>query len=314
MPDPNRKTVSATEMGGLFHVSPYVTRWMLYRQFADGLDISSPEDGRMKWGKIMQPLVLQEAADELRLEVKPNDQDHYVSRGLIGCTRDAEIICPDRGPGALETKCVFDYRVWMESWLGGKAPPRQHEVQLQVQMYVGDGERPFDWGIIAAWLAGEMHYFERKPIPELWAAMEVEAANFFIDLNAGNEPDPFGAAIEVPLITKHFTPEPEKILDLEADESGEELATLVKEFEQAKAAASAGNKLASKAKAKLMAAAKDAGQIKLPHGITVKLGRQDRKGFEVKPSTSATIKTHVPEFADAWDELEKLTGAKTNEQ
>src|SRR5882724_10027041 len=175
MPDPTKATISATEASGLFNVSPYVTRWMLWQSFAKGVDIDATEDSRMSWGKKLQPLIIQQAADDLKFEVVPNADDTYHRRGLLGCTRDATIICPDRGPGALETKCVFDYRTWMADWAGGKSPPRTHEIQVQQQMLVGDpsGDEAnnfgmYKWGVIAAWVAGEVHYFERKPIYDLW--------------------------------------------------------------------------------------------------------------------------------------------------
>ena len=104
-----------------------------------------------------------QAAEDLKLEVRPNADDTYHRRGLLGCTRDATIICPDRGPGALETKCIFDYRTWMADWGGGAFVPKPHEIQLQQQLLVGDGDdgfaaegSPYDWGVIAAWVAGAM--------------------------------------------------------------------------------------------------------------------------------------------------------------
>src|SRR5215469_3216944 len=150
MPDPTKQTLSATQTPALFGVSPYLTRWMLLRHFIHGDPIDSPAHNRMNWGKKLQPLVLEQAAAELRLEVRPNAGDVYVRRGLLGCTRDAEIFCPDRGPGALETKCVFDYATWMEDWNAGKDPPRHVEIQLQQQMAVGDGDVSYKWGVIAA--------------------------------------------------------------------------------------------------------------------------------------------------------------------
>src|SRR3989442_9052297 len=126
MPDTTKQTISATQSPALFGVSPYMTRWMLLRHFIHGDPIDSPEHERMTWGKKLQPLVLAQAAEDLHLEVRPNAEDVYLrsEHFPIGCTRDAEIICPDRGPGTLETKCVFDYGVWMQTWNGGKALPK----------------------------------------------------------------------------------------------------------------------------------------------------------------------------------------------
>ena len=159
MPDPTCQTVSATEISALLGVSPYATPFMLYERFANGADIDDEENNRMSWGKKMEPLIIEQAKQDLALEVVPNSlpdgSQAYFRRGLLGATRDATVIMPDRGPGAFDAKCVFDYRMWMERWNEGKAPPRHVELQLQCQMYVGDGEKPFDHGTIAAWIAGE---------------------------------------------------------------------------------------------------------------------------------------------------------------
>src|ERR1700683_333407 len=200
MPDPLRQTISATESPALWNLSPYTTRWMLWQRFAKGINLDSDENSRMSWGKKLQPLIIQQAAEDLKFEVIPNAQDAYVRREFLGCTRDATIICPDRGRGALETKCVFDYRTWMTDWDGGNAPPKTHEIQLQQQMLVGENE-PYTWGVIAAWVAGDVYYFEREPIFDLWVRLKDEARAFFQSVSDRAEPDPFGAPIEVEWLT-----------------------------------------------------------------------------------------------------------------
>lgn len=299
MPDPTRKTISATEAPALIDASPYTTRWMLYRRFVHGEDLAPKEHNRMDWGNLMEPLVLNAAADELRLEVTPNRDDRneqvYERRGLLGATRDATVICPDRGVGSLETKCVFDYGVWMREWNGGKKPPRHHEIQLQVQMYVGDGEKPHQWGCLTAWLAGELHHFERKPIPKLWEQLEAEAKKFFDDIAAGREPDPFGAPIEMPWLAEVFPTEAGKVLEMD------ELTTAnLKVAEEVRMLAwhskeRLGHEKAEKeAKANLLALAKGAEAIRLPYGIGVKISQSQRAGYTVKPTTVTKVEGYVP--------------------
>ena len=307
MPDQTRSTISATESPALFNVSPYVTRWMLYHKFSNGLDIDQPSNARMTWGKRMQPLVLAQAAEDLRLEVIPNDET-YQRRGQLGCSRDAIIICPDRGPGALETKCVFDWQTWMREMDGGNVLPRHYEIQLQQQMYVGDGETPYKWGICAVWVAGDVHYFEREPIPELWTLLETEAAGFFKSVSEKQEPDPFGAPVEIPLLTNLFTPDPEKVLDLSADKSAEDTASMARLYAKAGTDESAAKKTRETIKAKLVALAKDHGKILLPAGISVKLSRREVKAHQRKASVSTSIKVHVPEFAEQWAANEAEAG------
>jgi hypothetical protein len=297
MPDKTRATLSATQTPALFGVSPYLTRWMLLRHFIHGDPIDSPEHNRMNWGTKLQPLVLAQAAEDLHLEVRPNATDEYVRRGLLGCTRDAEIICPDRGPGALETKCCFDFGTWMRDWNGGKSLPKHIEIQTQQQMMVGDGATPYGWGVIAVWVCGDIHYFERKPIPELWEAIERDAAQFFADVEAKREGQPFGEPVEMPLLNRLFTPTAGLTVDLSEHPKANELC------EQARmmlwhSSERLGHERAEKlAKAHFKALLGDAEAATLPGGVRITQKLVERAGYTVKPSRYTTIDAYVPEGA-----------------
>lgn len=286
MPDPTRATISATEASALFDVNPYQTRWMLYWKFAEGREAEVEPHARMDWGTKLEPLVLEQAAQELKFEVRPNKgpdgKQTYVRNGLVGCTRDADIICPDRGPGACETKCVFDYRTWMNEWEGGNRPPRHHEIQLQVQMAVGDGVTPYKWGIEAVWIAGEVIYFEREPVPKFIEALDREAAQFFADVKAKKEPEPFGSPREWPLLDEVFPVDEEKILDMRTGEQGMELAELVRMYEYHRTQRLGHQKGEDMIRGKIRLLCRDHGKLLLLHGINVKM-KQNKKsvGFKV---------------------------------
>jgi hypothetical protein len=298
MPDPTRKTLSSTEVPALFGASPYVTRWLLLRKFISGEELPRPEHNRLDWGKLMQPLILQKAAHELALEVRPNIGDVYMSRGLLGCTRDAEIISPDRGPGTLETKCVFDYGVWMRDWNGGKTPPRHHELQVQTQMYVGDGVTPFRWGILCAWVCADLYFFEREPIPELWEQMEARAREFFADVAAGNEGEPFGASIEAPIIDKVFPTQALTSIDYSDHPQAEELAEKVRMFAWHRAQKQSHEKGERDLKAALRALIEHNEEARFLHGIKLRAKQINKKGFYVEPTTFTTLTAFVPQGAE----------------
>lgn len=302
MPDSAKQTISATEMSGLLGVSPYVTKWMLYQRFAKGIEAPGPDHNRLDWGSKLEPLILEQAAEDLRLEVQTNRQADgsqiYVRRGLLGCSRDAEIYDPQRGPGTLEAKACFDYRTLMQEWDGGKTPPRHVEIQTQVQMFVGKDGKSFDWGCIALWCGGDMTYFQRKPMPELWKQFEAEAKQFFDDVAAGNEPEPFGSPIEVPLLKQIFDKPTGEVINA-VEKLGEveatKLAQLVVDADYQRAVRLAADKFEESAKAKLLALLKDADEIELPQGIRVKVTRSQRAGYQVKPSNVVTVKAHIPQ-------------------
>lgn len=301
MPDPSRQTVSASQASAMFNVNPYMTRWMLWRWLKFGDEAPDPEDNRMGWGTMMEPLLMQAAAKELRYEIRPTRRPDgtqpYITNGLLGCTRDAEIICPDRGPGALEMKCAFDYHVFMDKWGGGKKPPRHNEVQLQTQMKVGDGKTSYKWGMLGLWCGAEMFYFERKPVTELWAELDTEAARILQEVRDGKEPDPFGDPVEAELIKRAFVTVEGTVIDmrdLQQHPGAMKLAEDVRLLEWAAAERLGHEKTEKTIKAKINALIKDNETLLLPNGITATAKTSPRAGFTVKPTTVRSLKTYVP--------------------
>jgi hypothetical protein len=276
VPDPLKQTLSATQTPALLNASPYFTRWMLWHHFANGMDLGAEENDRIREGRRMQPLVLERAAQELRLAVEQNESNAYVRNGQLGANRDATIICPDRGPGALETKCCFDYAVWMAEWDGGKRVPPHVEIQLQQQMLVGDGEKSFEWGVITVWVAATQHYFERSPQLGLWKRLTDEAADFFMSLYAKVEPDPFGLTIEMGWLEELYPTVPHKTLDLRDDEDAERLTRKASTLLRAKANETANKKVYDALRSEFRAVAKDNETILLPGNAVVRFGARGR--------------------------------------
>lgn len=305
MPDVTKKTISATQSPALWGVSPYYTRWMLWQHFANGVDLDQNENSRMSWGKKLQPLVIAQAAQDMRFEVQENNSDIYHRRGLLGCTRDATIICPDRGPGALETKCVFDYGTWMRDWDGGKTIPRQHEIQLQQQMKVGDDSGSYKWGVICAWVGGNQFYFEREPIAELWDMLDTEAEDFFASVRNKEEPNPFGAPIEIPWFARLFPTVDGKVLDLSQDPAANKIAEKVSLYKYLKGEESGAKKAAETLRAELLAIAKDNEEVTLPYGVKVKVSTRNVAAQTRKASVSQTLTVYVPDDGSG-------VGAKSN--
>jgi len=299
MPDKNRATISATQSPALFNASPYITRWMLYR-FLKGDDIEQPASDRMDWGIKLQPLVLEQAARDLKLEVTPNEQSVYVAHpGLrLGYTADAAIVCPDRGRGTVESKCVFDYGVWMRDWNGGKTPPHHYELQLQHQLLVGDGHARFDWGVIAAWVCGEMHYFERRRDEIASNAIVAASSQMFDDVANNREPSPFGAEIEAPLLTALFPVAGDKVLDLTAHADAHKWADLARMFADFGQQANFYDKARAAAKLQLQALMTDSVKLLLP-GVTVR--RLERRVKEHTRPASVSVQLKIDTEATAAD-------------
>jgi hypothetical protein len=309
MPDITLKTISATQSPALFGCSPYLTRWMLHRHFAHGEKLDVPPTERMSWGLLMQPLLLDQAARDLKLEVHP--VDNYVRNGQLGCTRDATIICPDRGPGALECKCVFDYGVWMNTWGGGESVPRHYEIQLQQQMLVGDGVNSYGWGVIAVWVCGEMRYYERKPIPDLWDRLNDAAKTFFDDVEHGREPAPFGEPQEADWITSMWPTIKGQVVDFSGRDDANDIINKCSMYKYHKGEASSHDKAASDLRIQLLALMGDNEMALLPEGVSIKVGTRNVAEAVRKAYTSKVLTVKVPEpvaaqVNDAIDGLDEV--------
>jgi hypothetical protein len=289
MPDPDRRTISATQSPALYNASPYLTPWLLY-QYMRGADLDHGETERMRWGLKLQPLVLDQVRTDLKLEIEPNLDNRYVSssHGPIGYTRDAIVHCPDRGVGAVEVKCCFDYGTWMREWDGGKTPPRHVELQLQHQLTVGDGAIPFSWGVIAVWVGAEVKYFERKRDDTVSIDLVTRCFAFMRDVEAKKEPDPFGAAVELPMLAQLFPIVKGKELDLREDPIGAGVAQLAADLMSYKEQENFFGKAAKAARERLLFTAKDAETVLLP-GATLKLRTVNVKEHMRKASSYTNL-------------------------
>jgi hypothetical protein len=300
MPDPNAQSLSATETPALFNASPYLTRWMLYQKFRRGRSIEKVETERMYWGKALQPLLLAKAAQDLALEVHPNVGETYErhARVPIGCTRDAVIFDPVRGYGSLEAKTVFDYGVWMREWGGGERVPRHTEIQLQQQMFIGQDHQPHLWGVIAAWVCGDMHYFERTPNEKFGAELEAAAFAFMLDVQRGNEPEPFGEAVELPLLAELFDAEPGLGYQRGTDWKLAEAARMLPDFSKQKAFY---DKAYDHTRALLIAGSRVDGvayeEIALPGGIHYWVKKNKLGHLRVKVSIPDVLPDEIMEVA-----------------
>jgi hypothetical protein len=305
MPDPDRKTISATQSPALFDASPYLTRFTLFHHLKGNVP-KEPETDRMRWGTRMQPLIAQDVAARLNLEVIPNFSNSYRrSRTYrsMGCTVDALVNCPQRGPGAIEIKCVFEPRVWGEQWEGGKSIPRGHELQLQHQLVVGDGSVPFQWGVIAAWHGGELTLYERELGQAVLPELTRRCDEFMRQVERNKVPEPFGDPIEDAFLRLAFPYRADAIVDLRNRENGREIGEQAELLDHYRREANSCNKAADSAKRRLLIAMKGANKMLLPNG-TVTLTETERAAYTVKAHLQqrVTCRLHAVSRDDFLDE------------
>jgi predicted phage-related endonuclease len=221
----------------------------------------------------------------LRLDVRVNAAEEYRrSEGdRIGYTADADVYDPALGIGAVEAKNV-DGRVYRDEWTEDAAPAHI-ELQLQVQIMVLQAlHGACNWGIIPVLVGGnELIIHRRLPNPDQQALIRKEAAQFWLDVEQGREPDAFGSPREVPGLTQMYAERiPGKIIDVPTLEAHE----LVQAWDYHRATRLEHEKLEESAKIKIRSLLTDAEILNVP-------------GYEVRATTvkvaerQQTVKAHT---------------------
>lgn len=280
MPDPELRTVSASQAPALLGLSPYATRYMLYRKFADGFDTDPPDDERMAWGRRLQPAILAATAEQLALEVRPNEGDAYRRHGAldgstmlpIGCTLDGEIIDPARGSGIVQVKCV-DRAIFAHDW-GQGIPPAHMQVQVQTEMLVIGAQ----WGVLAVLVGGNhLELLDLAPNEEMQQVIGAQATIFMDQVAKRRPPDPDASPIELDCLRAAAGRVAQPPLDLSADRAflGE-----VVTYQWARDQATFAGKTKNKGLALILAKAEGHAEILLHGG-----GRLSIKATEITEQT-----------------------------
>lgn len=200
MPDSLRQSVSASQAPALFGMSPYLTRWMLFQAFANGMPIEPDDNIRMAAGRRFEAAILVWAADEMRVDILPHPQTEYLRHPdfPLGCTPDGYVLDPQRGLGFIEAKNV-DWLRWRDTWTDTEATAAI-EIQHQVQLMTPHPEYGIpQWGEIACCVGGnELKLYPRVPLPAVQASIGREAIAFLASVKAKQEPDIAGSPLELP--------------------------------------------------------------------------------------------------------------------
>jgi hypothetical protein len=196
-------------IAGLFGKSRYHTRLQLWHHFVTGASLDHHEDDRMRWGRLLQPLITAEVARREGWEIESNEADNWLehpdSTLRTGATVDALILRHERGLGVLETKCV-DRAEWQwGAWAGGK-PPLDVELQVQHQLWVTGAT----WGGIATLVGGNelAPVLLRDPNPRVHSAFERELRTFWAEVEERRPPPHEGGRDNPVLLELLPVPEP----------------------------------------------------------------------------------------------------------
>lgn len=252
------KHVGSSEIAALFGLSPYTTPFALWHDKAGSAALPEPDNGRVDWGKLLEPAIAKGVSAEERwqLEARPVYCTADDVEGM-GCTVDFHIVDHERGPGLVECKNV-DWLIWKHDWTETHAPPHI-EIQVQHQFAVTG----YPWGAIAVLVGGnDLHIYERTPHAETVARLKERVAEFWQSIRERHAPEPFGVAAELDTLRAIYSPpDPKERIDLTGSPAAFEAARM---FAWARGEVAFHQKTAEDARAKLHALIGKAGEIVIP--------------------------------------------------
>lgn len=186
-----KQDITSTELAALMGMSEYKSRLKLWMIKAGKIEDDFVETRFTKWGKRLQLAIGQGISEDEGFECF--DLTGFYLRdeeSRLGASMDFKVICPQRGPGLLETKSTgfFDESA---GWFKDRAPiDYEFQIQGQLNLAVAEGQG-ITWGLIGA-LDGRKNTrpYYRAPDADLWALVKEEAAKFWHSIKIDEPPAP----------------------------------------------------------------------------------------------------------------------------
>lgn len=281
------KNVGGSEVGALFGVSPFITAYSLWHEKAGKVPPEFvKENERMRWGKLLEPLIGQEMGRKLNWKITP--ARHYITHDTVagmGCSLDFDVVDHEWGPGIVETKVVFDYSDYMRDWSDDRAPP-SYELQMQHQLACTG----YSWGAIVLFCAqtGTLQpALIRRPNEKATAAILEKVVEFWDTIRAGTPPSATGTDREAAIVRELYPArEPKKVVTI-ADPALAEAASL---YIWAAEQLPGITREKDTRKTQIIAAAKDAEILKVPgYDIYIKQSKSKAITLDVRQVDNGVV-------------------------
>lgn len=183
--------VGGSEVSALFDCNPWLTHFELWHRKTgtiatpefNAIHDGNPENERIYWGVRLEAAIIDGAKERYGyIDREPADPPLSNGKGLGGHP-DRRVICPQRGPGVIETKMVD----WLERKKWGDEPPLHYLVQGNT--YAGlDKVEWFDMLVLVG--GNKLERFQYDFRPKLYAEAERRTADFWASVAANKPPKP----------------------------------------------------------------------------------------------------------------------------
>ncbi len=184
--------IGASEAAALFDCNPWLTHFGLWHRKAGNIetpefnamhDDGSPENERIYWGVRLEAAIIDAAKERFGYTDRPPADPPLTNGKGLGGHPDRRVICPERGPGVIETKMV-DWLVF-KNW--GDEPPLHYLIQGNT--YAGlDGVGWFD--LLALVGGNQLERFKYEFRPKLFEETERRVSAFWQSVADNKPPKP----------------------------------------------------------------------------------------------------------------------------
>lgn len=184
--------VGGSEVSALFGCNPWLTHFELWHRKAGSISTpefnavredGTPEDERIYWGVKLEAAIIEAAQQRYGYTDRPPADPPLTNGKGLGGHPDRRVICPQRGPGIIETKMV-DWLV-RKDW--GDEPPLHYLIQGNT--YAGlDKVGWFDTVVLVG--GNKMERFCYDFRPKLYAEAERRTGAFWQSIADNKPPDP----------------------------------------------------------------------------------------------------------------------------
>lgn len=208
-----RYGIGGTDISAIAGINPWKSALTLYYEKTQGI-FDAPESERMEWGKRLEPVIADAAAEKfnLTIEVVPCILAHP-DRPYHRASIDRLIVDPEKGNGVLEVKNMgFWSAREVRKDAGENGIPDHYLLQLQWYLYVTG----LQWGMFAALMEGSelrVEIVERDD--ELIRDLVRLADDFWACVENGTPPAADGSDSTSATLRRMFPePVPEKVENL----------------------------------------------------------------------------------------------------
>jgi len=284
-----RRGIGASEAAAIFGLSSYTSPLQLYHEKIGTLPQSAAQTEAQKWGKLLEPAIIEGYAEETHRIVTRMDEYTIVQHPehpWMLATLDARVLewVPTElfagedagrfpGPGALEVKNATFFK--REDWK--REPPLAFQIQLQHQLACA-GLR---WGSIAGLIGGMQFVWTDVPRDDEFCKMLVDAERvFWQSVEERREPEADASEKTKELLKRLYPRDVGTIIELPpvADEVDALRQHAIAQLDK-------WGERRTQAENRLRQLLGDATMGTLRNGVAYTLKTISRRGYEVKPTS-----------------------------